>query len=132
MKESLLVAEVNLLLFLWHACHIKFFVVFLLQSILLNLGIEGKYHKIFVGTCFFLISLEFLLIFHLNIPHVGYTAAYEYSFLYKMQSLGLACIFSYSTPNEPNVFFASYKVEGILFFSVNNSCRNFNSHEKLP
>lgn len=91
----------------------------------------GKISQNLCWYLFFLISLEFLLTFHLVTPQVGHTTAYEYFSLYKMQSLKLACIFSHSTLNEPNIFFASYKVEDILFFSRSNFCRNFNNYEKF-
>ena len=48
-----------------------------------------------------------------------------------MQSLGHACIFSYSIPNAFNVFLASYIDNDNSFFRGNISPNNFNSIEKL-
>ena len=48
--------------------HQLLFVLPATQNILVNLGIDGKYHKTFVGTIVFGFS-EFFITFHLDIPH---------------------------------------------------------------
>ena len=85
------------------ACHMRSFTIFKDYNILLNHGIGGKCHITLAGTpLVFLVPLLFT--FHLEAPHVGHETASFNSFLKSMQSLGYACIFSYSIPNAFNVF----------------------------
>ena len=75
--------------------------------------------------------LDPLGIFHLDSEQFGHTSTSLFAFLYKMQSFGHVCIFSYCIPKAHNVFFASYIDVGIKFPFGSTSPQKLNGSLKL-
>ena len=96
--------------FLWYACRVRFFASSALTNNRLNLGIIGRYQQTFAIWLMFVVASSLhssSLTLYYDTPHMGHLCISANSFLYKMQSLGHACIFWYSIPTIHKIFFAS-------------------------